>query len=231
MKLINLIIVLAFFTLGLNAQDCVSAEFLKEGTKWEMSNYNKKEKLTGVSLYETVSEEHTGNKTIWVLKFKAVDKKGEETMPESSTTIVCENGVFKMDMSEFIPKETLQGMKDMEVEMESTDLNFPTIKDVNSELKDGTIKITAFSSGVKIMTVDMTITDRVIEGIETVETEAGSFECLKITQNTLVDMGIMKRTMKSTSWFLPGFGVVKSESFNKKGKSIGTSVLTSMTLP
>lgn len=231
MKLLSLIIVLIFISFGINAQNCLTSEFLTKGSKWEMSNYDKKGKLTGITKYQTISEEKVGNKSTWELKMKLMDEKGDQIMRESSTTISCEDGVFKMDMSEFIPTEAMQSFENMEVEMETTDLDFPSIKDVNSTLKDGTMKVTTFSSGVKIMTINMTITDRKIEGVETIETEAGSFECLKITQNTLVETGIINRTMSSTTWFLPGFGVIKSESFHKNGKSLGVSVLSSMTMP
>lgn len=231
MKLLSTILVLIYVSLGLTAQTCVSSEFLTEGSKWEMSNFDKKGKLTGVIKYETISESQNGNKSIWELKMESVDDKGEEVMAESTTKITCQDGIFKMDMSEFLPTDVIQSFQELEVEMESSDLDFPSIKDVNSTLKDGTMKITTFSSGVKIMTMNITITDRVIEGLETIETEAGSFECLKINQNTLVETGFMKRNISSTSWFLPGFGVIKSESFHKNGKSLGTSVLSSITLP
>lgn len=213
------------------AQDCLNTEFLKEGTKWEVSNYNKKGKLTGLTKYETVSENKSGGNYIWELKFKSFDKKGEESMPESLTTITCENGVFKIDMTEFVPAETMEGFKDMEVEMKTSNLYFPNNYNDASKLEDGTINITTFASGVQIMSMDMTIKDRIIEGIETIETSAGSFKCLKINQNTLVEMGFINRETSSTSWFLPGFGVVKSETFKSNGDSMGTSVLTSMTKP
>lgn len=231
MKKLILLLTFSQFFFFSNAQDCLNTEFLKEGTKWEVSNYDKKGKYTGVTNYQTLSENHSGGNYIWELKFKSLDDKGEETMAESVTTLTCENGIFKIDMTEFIPNETKEGFKDMEVEMKSTNLNFPNNFNMDSKLEDGTINVTTFSSGIKIMSMDMTIKDRVIEGVETIETSAGSFKCLKINQKTLLEIGFIKREISSTSWFLPGFGVVKSESFNNKGKSMGSSVLTSMTKP
>lgn len=214
-----------------HTQECASTQFLKEGTKWEMSNYDKKGKLTGKTKYETISEKSTDEGYLWELKLEGFDKKGEESIPETTTTIKCEGGVFKMDMSDFIPPESIESMKEMEVEMKSTNLNFPTQLSTDTQLENGTIEMTAYSSGIKIMSMEMTIKDRKIEGIERVETEAGSFECLKISQITVMDMGIITRELKATNWFLPGFGVVKSESYKSNGKSSGYSILSSMTLP
>ncbi len=34
--------------------------------------------------------------------------------------------------------------------------------------------------------------------------------------------------MVVNEWFVPGFGVVKTESYNKKGKLMGSTLLTSI---
>jgi hypothetical protein len=34
--------------------------------------------------------------------------------------------------------------------------------------------------------------------------------------------------MKTTEWFVPNFGIVKTETFNKKGKLVGSSLLTKL---
>ncbi|WP_107039336.1 TapB family protein [Brumimicrobium mesophilum] len=231
MKLLGSIIVTIFFFMNVSAQDCENSKLLKEGTKWEISNFDKKERLTGINKYESISEETTANGMIWVMKTTGVDADGEEFIPESMVTIVCENGTYQMDFTEFLPTEILANLQNMEVEMENTNINFPSILDVNAKLEDATATITASTSGVSVMNLKLNITDRKIEGIETIETEAGSMKCLKITQNTIVTSGFINRSLKSTTWFLPTFGAVRTESFNQKGKLIGVSELTSLTLP
>ncbi len=57
-------------------------------------------------------------------------------------------------------------------------------------------------------------------------------EAFKISYNGLFRMqmsGIgIPMNMVVTEWFVPGFGIVKTESYNKNGKLMGSSMLTSI---
>ncbi|GAB4244072.1 MAG: hypothetical protein Tsb0034_22190 [Ekhidna sp.] len=81
------------------------------------------------------------------------------------------------------------------------------------------------------ITMDMMITDRKVEKVETLETPAGSYETYKITQKTTMTMNMMgiKKTTESTSasWLARGVGMVKNESYDKKGSLIGYTLMTS----
>ena len=216
------------FSFSIFAQECMSADYLKKGTKWEMTNYNKKGKKSGLVQYEVLNTNHTGSKNAWEIQVETFDKK-DESLNKGSTEIVCEDGVYKMDMSQMIPSETLESLNSMEVEMEGTMINFPTSENLEFELEDGYINIAAATSGMVVMSIKISTINRKIEGLETVETEAGTFQCLKITQDTKMENKIISRTYSSVSWFLTGFGVVKNESYDHKGKFMGSSILSSLT--
>ena len=69
------------------------------------------------------------------------------------------------------------------------------------------------------------VTDRAVEARESLTTSAGTFDCIKITQKETTKM-IVKIQATSKEWYAENIGMVRSESYNKKGKLTGYSVLT-----
>ena len=78
------------------------------------------------------------------------------------------------------------------------------------------------------MNMQVDITDRKVEKVETITVPAGSFECYVIYSNSYSKMMMVNQNFPSRSWLAKGVGMVKTESYNKKGKVINTMVLTSM---
>lgn len=227
MKSYIFILFILVFQLSVFSQECMSSEYLTKGTKWEVTNFDKKGKLSSTTKYEVLNASHSGGISSWEIKVVVFDKK-DETLNEGATEIICENGTYKMDMSQMIPSETMQSIQSMEVEMEGTTINFPTSKDVNTKLDDAEITITAATSGMIIMNMKLSITERKIEGLESITTEAGTFECLKIIEKSQIENKMFNRTYSTVSWYLPGFGVVRSESYDHKEKLMGSSELSAL---
>ncbi|PKR79882.1 hypothetical protein CW751_13080 [Brumimicrobium salinarum] len=201
----------------------MSTDYLKKDTEWEMLNYDKKGKLTGMSKQAVVNTNHSGTLSEWEIKTTIFDKK-KELIHEGTSTVQCEDGVYKMDMSEMMPAETLSSLESMKVTMEGTQIDFPTSLNQNTELEDGEMTITG-SSGFMSFTMKMRVINRKIEGVETIETEAGTFECLKISQDTKIESKLVNKEYATITWFLPGFGAVRTESYNHKDKLMGYSEL------
>ena len=74
------------------------------------------------------------------------------------------------------------------------------------------------------------IHNRKVTAEEQVTTEAGTFDCYKITYDQTVTMKIMgmerKNNFQGAEWFSKDAGMIKSESYNDKGKLTGSMVLT-----
>ncbi|WP_133122224.1 TapB family protein [Brumimicrobium salinarum] len=223
MKIIILLLLFSTFIFGAYAQECMSTDYLKKDTEWEMLNYDKKGKLTGMSKQAVVNTNHSGTLSEWEIKTTIFDKK-KELIHEGTSTVQCEDGVYKMDMSEMMPAETLSSLESMKVTMEGTQIDFPTSLNQNTELEDGEMTITG-SSGFMSFTMKMRVINRKIEGVETIETEAGTFECLKISQDTKIESKLVNKEYATITWFLPGFGAVRTESYNHKDKLMGYSEL------
>lgn len=66
-------------------------------------------------------------------------------------------------------------------------------------------------------------------GTEKVDTPAGSFECVKINTENQGDVLKARRPQYTTEWYAKGIGLVKSESYDKRGKVTERTVLQSIT--
>jgi len=223
-KLISLTFLL-FIAISIQAQDCSSLNMIQEGSKWELTNYDKKDKVTGVTAYHVKEVSAEGNVVKWTIDMQMKDDK-EEVYSESTSDISCEAGVFKMSMEQFMNNEQMLAYKDMDVEIDASDIEYPTSSKVGETLPDASITIKVATNGMTIMNMTTTIMDRKIEKEETIETPAGSFDCLLITQTTKIENKVISKDYPSKDWFLPGFGVVRSESYKSNGKLMGYSVLT-----
>jgi hypothetical protein len=56
------------------------------------------------------------------MEYNLFDKK-EKSISEGEYTITCENDVLKLDMSGFVPPESMEAFKDMEVELTMDQMN------------------------------------------------------------------------------------------------------------
>jgi hypothetical protein len=208
------------------AQDCEPYMVVNQGAVREMTNYDKKDKVTGTSV-QTVKEIKTvGAKTEWTINSVSKDAKGKQTSA-GDLHMSCEAGIFTMDMKNFLNEETLKSFEGMEVTMDATDLDYPAVLTPGMTLKDGNITIKASNQGVPIMTMVVKIYDRKVLAIEDMTTPAGTFSCYKMSQ-TIETKTMFTVVAKSTDWIAKKVGTVRSETYDKNGNLQGYMILTSM---
>jgi hypothetical protein len=227
----TLIRIAAFFclltlTAQVQSQECQPYFLIDEGSVREMTSYDKKDKLTGTTV-QTVKEVKTsGNVTEWTIGAVSKDDKGKE-VSSGDLHMSCEDGIFKMDMKNFLDEETMKSFEEMEITMDATDLDYPAVLVPGQTLKDGNISVKVTSQGMPLMTLVVKIYDRKVEAIEDITTPAGTFSCYKMT-STIETKTMFTIVAKSTDWIAAKVGSVRSESYDKSGKLMGYSVLTSM---
>lgn len=228
MKVLSLFIILIISHVNFSQVDCTPYVPVSIGTKWEITNYSKKDKITGIIKYELLNKTETDSSSIFTLKATSFDDKGEETYVDEYTA-ECVNGIFKFDMAFKMDGQMMEAYKDMDVEMDASDFEIPTLdEEVGTILPDGTLDVKISSNGATMFNMRIEITDRVIEAKEEISTSAGNFDCILISQNVKTKM-IIKIEASTKEWYSPNIGIVRYENYNKKGKLTGYSVLTSLT--
>lgn len=208
------------------AQECQPYYMVEKGAVREMSSYDKKDKLTGTSIQTVKDITVAGNKTEWTIGSVSKDEKGKE-LSSGDLHMSCEDGVFKMDMKNFIDEATLKSFEGMEVTMDATDLDYPAVLSPGQALPDGNITIRVTNQGMAIMTMIVKIYDRKVEAAENMTTPAGTFTCYKLT-STIETKTMFTVIAKSTDWIAAKVGPVRSETHDKDGKLMSYMVLTSM---
>ena len=124
-----------------------------------------------------------------------------------------------VDMKMSMPMQQGQNYE-TDVQADDIYMEYPSSMNVGDQLKDATMHMEMNNASGMKQTIDMEVTDRKVEGKESVTTAAGTWDCYKITQKTkmrIKTMGIgMPMNIETTEWYAPGFGVVKTESKNGK---------------
>jgi len=204
------------FALNSVAQDCSTFFPFKEGAYMEYTTFNKKGKVESITENTVkVINENDGEieaEVSTVLK----DKKGKESY-SGTYQVFCKDGRLLMDVNSMFNPAMQQSFSGYEVTIEGDALSFPNDIEVGQELPDASSKITTAASGINIASMNIEITDRKVEGKATISTDAGSFECYKISQTSNIKM-MISRSYSTVEYFAEGVGVVRSETYDQRGK-------------
>ncbi|MFT4831458.1 MAG: hypothetical protein ACI815_001106 [Psychroserpens sp.] len=217
----TIILICAFFccTSVVLSQDCSKYFPMDEGTKFQITVYDKKDKVSGIMDY-VVKEVSENSATMF---YEMHDEKGK-MITSSEYGITCTNDGITIDFSSMMSPELLGQYEEMEVEMTGTDLLYPNNLNVGQSLPDADVLMTVKMPPLN-MKMNMNFFNRKVEGNESITTPAGTFDCYVITYDSEAKMGI-KMTSSNKLWLSEGYGMVKQETYNKKGALIGKSILT-----
>ncbi|KAA5826178.1 hypothetical protein FPF71_05035 [Algibacter amylolyticus] len=218
---IIILIGLFFISVSSYSQNACKAYYpFEEGVTFEITNYNKKGKKEGVVNYEVTNI--VGNTA--TIKTIIYDAKGKE-VTTTSYDIMCDGNTVSIDFKSMINPDMLKQYKDMEMEVTGTNIELPNDLQVGQSLKDANMNMAINMGGIN-MNMSVNIVNRKVDQKESITTPAGTFNCFALSYDNEMKMG-MKITFKIKEWIAEGVGVVKSESYNKNGKLMGYSELTS----
>jgi hypothetical protein len=190
-----------------------------------MTISNKKGEESGKMTYAVSESKKNGSSITAMINSEFVDAKGK-TISKATNNVKCENGVMQMDMKTFIPPVQSEQMKTGEAKAADVYLEYPSNMNVGDQLKDGQFNMDYESTSGLKSSIEISITERKVEGKESVTTPAGTWECYRISaKNKIISKtaGIgFPIKMDVVEWFAPGFGIVKTES--KTGKTEITSI-------
>lgn len=206
------------------AQDCTFFYPMEEGTIIELKHYDNKDKVNGTTRQEIIDKQTSAGAIQLTIKNTFFDHKGKELMT-SELTMECKNGVFAFDMDHYLNDEMMAGIGDIEFTIEGDNLEFPSDMSVGDGLKDG--KISLIVKDMPMMNMTTTVYNRKVEALEKVTTEAGTFDCFKISYDVLTDAMIDIQT-KGAEWISRDVGAVRTETYNNNGKLTGYTELVKL---
>lgn len=220
-----LIATIAFLGLAANttAQTGCSKYYpLKEGTKAEITAYDKKGKKSAIIDYTILKTKQTSEGEVATMKSTVKDENGK-LIAETEYNATCDGNKISIDYKSMVSPMMLDQFKDMEYDISGTDLEIPNNLSVGQTLPDAQMVMNISMSGIN-MNMELSITNRKVIDQESVTTPAGTFNCFVITSNMTTKMGV-SQTTNSKQWISEGVGMVKQEDY-QNGKVANSSLLT-----
>jgi hypothetical protein len=136
----------------------------------------------------------------------------------------CENGKLYLNLKALF-NDIMDGpmMKGVEMEVEDSHLIFPWDMKEGDDLDESVFTLKSKRNGKEFMVMKKVIKNRHVAGSEKITTSAGTFDCLKITETwnmtaTMMGQQMLNKDEKTTQWFSPRAGLVKTETHDKDGK-------------
>ena len=186
-----------------------------------MTIYNKKGEEKGKQIYTVSNVANSGDVTTATLNSEMFYRKGKSIV-KANNHVKCVDGVMMMNMKMMVPQQQAEQFGNAEATAEDVYIDYPSSMKVGDQLKDGAFNMDINNNGLK-QTVSMTISDRKVEGKESVTTAAGTWDCFKISYKSKMVVktaGIgIPVNIEGNEWYAPGVGVVKTQS-----KSGGTAI-------
>ena len=190
----------------------------KVGVVLEYKNYDKKEKETGTTRYTIIEVTKRGNdKDITYLMEKMELNNAIEF--ENKMTVHIKDNMIYVDMGKIIKQAILKKKGDIPkgFTISGTDIVTPSNISAGDTLPNSQVDMT-IKKGILKINVSMKITDRLVESVANKGVKAGNFEAYKMTSKMEVKAMGIKTNMQTTEWQARGIGMIRSESYDGKGR-------------
>ena len=225
--LFTAIAVILFVQLGM-AQDCSQFINAVNGKKLVYANMDAKGSNTGTFNYTTTKK----NGSTVAIHTEVFDKGGK-SIGASDSEAKCNGSMMSIDMKSFIPPASVKQFSNMQMQGDAKYLVYPLDLKPGQTLDDGSMTIQINNNGTQMGTMQMDITNRKVEQQEKVSTQAGDFDCFRISYDAMMKVKMMgvgfPVHMHVVEWFSPKLArPVKSETYAKNGKLGGTMQLQSI---
>lgn len=209
---------------NLFAQDCAAFFPFEKGATLEYTFYDAKGKVSTVSNQRVVILDDAGAEGL-TAQVEAVlsDKNGKE-QSKGNYNMVCKDNTLYMDVTAMMPQMT-QAFSGMEMQVTGDQMQLPAKLTAGQTLLDAHLEIKASSGGMSLMKMTIDVTERKVEGKESITTVLGTYDVYKISYTTNTKM-LIGKTFKTNAWYAPKIGMIKQENYDKKGNLEGSMILT-----
>ena len=199
---------------------------MEEGSTFQYTMYNKKDKVEGVTDYVVSEVSSSDGNTTATMEVTFTDDKGKNVL-ESDYKITCTGDGVKIDYESLFPSEMKKQYEGMGMEMDitGTDIQIPNNLSAGQNLEDANVNV-SMDMGAMKMKINVETYDRKVEKTESVTTEAGTFDCYLITEKSKSKVMMSNMETSNKVWISEGVGMVKQETYGKNGKLMSRMELT-----
>ena len=217
---------LLLLALPVTGQNCSKYYPMEEGITLEYTSYDGKGKTQGSVSYnvtDVIDDSSTSSATM-IMKY--MDDKGKEAFT-SEFTYSCKGNIVTIDYESLMSNQMLEQFSDMEMEISGTDIELPNDLEVGMELPDANVIMKMSMSGIN-MNSQVDMINRKVEKQERITTPAGTFDCFVIYSENQSKMMMTSQNFPSRLWLAEDVGMVRQETYNKNGKLMSSTELTSL---
>jgi len=183
-------------------------------------------KTEGFTKQTIKNVEGAGNNMTISYVAEMLDKNRKSANPpaEMPFQVTIKNGIMILDMNQMFAGMQKSGVK---AEISGVPMELPNNLQPGQALKDADVTM-SLDMGIMKMKTTMKMTDGKCLAIEDVTVPAGTFKCHKITQTVTTTVLGKTSAGRSVSWYAPGVGTVKTESYDGKDKLQSSMELAEM---
>lgn len=196
-----------------------------KGVVLTYKTFDKKGKETGGMKYTIKNVQREGTNINITYMVESSDQKENIAFSEEITIQQREDKLY-MDMSNFLNKGAFQQNGEIPVDIEVTgnNLELPVNANPGDVLPDANVEM-AMKMGFINMKMAAQVTNRKLESIEDITVKAGPFNTYRFSSKVNATTMGLKVETNNMEWYAKGIGILKSESYDKKGKLQSTTEL------
>ena len=218
MKKITLIILIMLSVTGLQAQNIFFPT--KVGSVQTYATLNNKGKVEGYVRQTITDIKGGGNDMTISYLSEIIDKENKDGEAKMSIplTIHIKDGIMYFDLNSMMPAQKDQPqMGELKMEITGAPTEIPTNLQVGQTLKDANM-VMSMNMGFIKMKTEVNLTNGKCLAIEDVTVPAGTYKSHKVTQTAQATVMKIQSTTTTITWYAPGIGTVKSETYDKDNK-------------
>lgn len=205
-----------------------------EGTVNEYEIKDAKDKVTGYAQTTVKNVVDMGFQTRIEMETSAFDKNKKMIKDATKTTVyVIANDKMTLDLNSLFPAPEDDSVT---FTFRGDEISYPLTVEVGDKLTPYYITIVVdfqdpatgiWYEDMEYLTIEAS--RREVVAKENIETEAGSFECYKYVEEGRMSSTMMDfdESSNGATWYADGIGVVKVESYDRKGNVSSTQTLIS----
>ena len=179
------------------------------------------------------------------IKFERAGKQSSDEAINSFIYYKFKDGEFTIDMNAFFEADVLgelidaaagaEGIEASDEEKKKAIEEMRKLIEISGEVRGiprypviGALPDYEFVFKFSVMSISVKGTERKITGKEKLTTPAGTFDCFILEETVTTKAMMQKDVEKTVSWYAYGVGLVKENTYDKKGKLVTTTLLNSI---